>query len=167
MLMMVFSLSAQIVEKTFFFNNPQFEQYKDYEQITLDCFADSKLITSVQGAEEGNPNLPWYSVSLLLPQNTEAKDVEFEFSDFIEIEGSHILYPYQMPRPLSVTKEIPFAKNENVYASEEVYPTKYSSGVKTQYLNGHSFAFSGLSASFGKTDSFFPVSASTRLKVKS
>ena len=143
MLMMVFSLSAQMVEKTFFFNNPQFEQYQNYEQITLDCSADSKLITSVQGAEEGNPNLPWYSVSLLLPQNTEAKDVEFEFSDFIEIEGSHILYPYQMPRPLSVTKEIPFAKNEIVYASEEVYPTKYSSDVKTQYLNGYSFAFSG------------------------
>ena len=143
MLMMVFSLSAQIVEKTFFFNNPQFEQYQNYEQVSLDCSVDSKLITSVQGAEEGSPNLPWYSVSLLLPQNTEAKDVEFEFSDFVEIEGSHLLYPYQMPRPLSVTEEIPFAKNEKAYASEDVYPAKYSVDVKTQYLNGYSFAFSG------------------------
>ena len=141
--MMVFSLSAQMVEKTFFFNNPQFEQYQDYKQIVLDCSADSKLVASVQGAEVGNPNLPWYSVSLLIPQNTEAQDVEFEFSDYVEIEGSHLLYPYQAPRPLSVTEEIPFAKNENVYASEEVYPAKYSSDVKTQYLNGYSFAFSG------------------------
>lgn len=142
MLMMVFSLSAQMVEKTFFFNNPQFEQYQDYEQITLDCSADSKLITSVQGAEEGNPNLPWYSVSLLLPQNTEAKDVEFEFSDFVEIEGSHLLYPYQMPRPLSMTEELPFEKNEDIYASKDVYPAVFEGKLETQYLNGYSIAFS-------------------------
>ena len=36
MVMIVFSLSAQIVEKTFFFNNPQFEQYQGYEQISFD-----------------------------------------------------------------------------------------------------------------------------------
>ncbi|MBE6335471.1 MAG: T9SS type A sorting domain-containing protein [Lentimicrobiaceae bacterium] len=143
MLMLVFSLSAQMVEKTFFFNNPQFEQYQNYEQITLDCSVGTLSLESVQGAEVGNPNLPWYSVSLLLPQNTEAQEVEFEFSDFIEIEGSHLLYPYQAPRPLSVTKDIPFAKNENVYASEDLYPTKYSSDVETQYLNGYSIALSG------------------------
>ena len=135
MLMMVFSLSAQIVEKTFFFNNPQFEQYQGYEQISFD--------NCVQGAEVGNPNLPWYSVSLLLPQNTEAQDIEFEFTDFVDVEGTHLLYPYQAPRPLSIKEDLPFAKNENVYASEEVYPAIYSSDVKTQYLNGYSFAFSG------------------------
>ena len=108
MLMLVFSLSAQMVEKTFFFNNPQFEQYQNYEQITLDCSVGTLSLESVQGAEVGNPNLPWYSVSLLLPQNTEAQEIEFEFSDFVEVEGSHLLYPYQAPRPLSVTKDIPF-----------------------------------------------------------
>ena len=141
MLVMVFSLSAQIVEKTFFFNNPQFEEYVEastkviYEQITFE--------NCVQGAEVGAPNLPWHSVSLLLPQNTEAQNVEFEFSDFVDVEGSHLLYPYQAPRPLSVTKEIPFAKNEKVYDSEDLYPAKYSSDVQTQYLNGYSFAFTG------------------------
>lgn len=145
--MMVFSLSAQIVEKTFFFNNPQFEQYQGYEQISFGTMSLSDVgtrqATSVQGAEVGNPNLPWYSVSLLLPQNTEAQDIEFEFTDFIEVEGEHKLYPYQAPRPLSVKDEIPFAKNDKVYSSEELYPSKFSSDVKTQYLNGYSFAFSG------------------------
>ena len=145
--MMVFSLSAQIVEKTFFFNNPQFEQYQGYEQISFGTMSLSDVgmrqATSVQGAEVGNPNLPWYSVSLLLPQNTEAQDIEFEFTDFIEVEGEHKLYPYQAPRPLSVKDEIPFAKNEKLYSSEELYPSKFSSDVKTQYLNGYSFAFSG------------------------
>ena len=145
--MMVFSLSAQIVEKTFFFNNPQFEQYQGYEQISFGTMSLSDVgtrqATSVQGAEVGNPNLPWYSVSLLLPQNTEAQNIEFEFTDFVDVEGTHLLYPYQAPRPLSIKEDLPFAKNENVYASEEVYPAIYSSDVKTQYLNGYSFARSG------------------------
>lgn len=135
MVMIVFSLSAQIVEKTFFFNNPQFEQYQGYEQISFD--------NCVQGAEEGSPVLPWHSVSLLLPQNTEAQEIEYEFSDFVEVEGEHKLYPYQRPRPLSLEEELPFVKNESVYASEEVYPSRYSAKVETQYLNGYSFAFSG------------------------
>ncbi|MBQ8759942.1 MAG: T9SS type A sorting domain-containing protein [Bacteroidales bacterium] len=135
MVMMVFSLSAQIVEKTFFFDKPNFEEYQGYEQISFG--------KCVQGAEEGSPVMPWHSVSLLLPQNTEAQDIEFEFSDFIEVEGSHLLYPYQRPRPLSLEEELPFVKNESVYASEEVYPSRCSAKVETQYLNGYSFAFSG------------------------
>lgn len=135
MVMMVFSLSAQIVEKTFFFDRPDFVEYQGYEQIIFD--------NCMQGADEGNPVMPWHSVSLLLPQNTEAQDIEFEFSDFIEVEGSHLLYPYQSPRPLSLKEELPFAKNEDVYSSEEVYPSRFSSKVETQYLNGYSFAFSG------------------------
>lgn len=133
--MMVFSLSAQIVEKTFFFDRPDFVEYQGYEQIIFD--------NCMQGADEGNPVMPWHSVSLLLPQNTEAQDIEFEFSDFIEVEGSHLLYPYQSPRPLSLNEEVPFAKNEAIYSSEEVYPSRFSSKVETQYLNGYSFAFSG------------------------
>lgn len=133
--MMVFSLSAQIVEKTFFFDKPNFEEYQGYEQISFG--------KCVQGAEEGSPVLPWQSVSLLLPQNTEAQEIEYEFSDFVEVEGSHLLYPYQMPRPLSFEEELPFVKNEKVYASSEVYPSKHSSDVKTHFLNGYSFAFSG------------------------
>ena len=145
--MMVFSLSAQIVEKTFFFDKPNFEEYQGYEQISFGTMSLSDVgtrqATSVQGAEEGNPVMPWHSVSLLLPQNTEAQDIEFEFSDFVEVEGSHLLYPYQRPRPLSLEEELPFVKNESVYASKEVYPSRYSAEVETQYLNGYSFAFSG------------------------
>ncbi len=135
MLMMVFSVSAQVIEKTFYFSNPSFEKYQGYEQINFD--------NCVQRGEVGNPTLPWHSISLLLPQNTEAHDIEIEYSNFIDMEGSHLLYPYQAPRPLSVTEELPFEKNESIYASKEIYPSDYKSKVNTQYLNGYSFAFSG------------------------
>ena len=135
-IMMVFSMTAQVVEKTFYFSNPSFEKYQGYEQINFD--------NCVQRGEVGEPTIPWHAVSLLLPQNTEAQSVEIEYSDFIDVEGSHLLYPYQAPRPISSTKEIPFAKNENIYSSKEVYTSEYKN-VSTQYLNGYSFAFSGFS----------------------
>lgn len=134
-LMMVFSVSAQVIEKTFYFSSPSFEKYQGYEQIKFD--------NCIQRGETGNPTLPWHSISLLLPQNTEAQDIEIEYSNYIDVEGYHLLYPYQSPRPLSVTEEIPFEKNESIYASKEIYPSDYKSKVKTQYLNGYSFAFSG------------------------
>ncbi len=132
--MMMLSLSAQVIEKTYHFDNPVFDSYQNYERI------DFK--NSIQRAEDGDPMLPWQSVSLLLPQNTEAQDVEFEFLDFVEIEGSHLLYPYQPARPLSSTEELPFVKNDNIYKSDIVYPQQTHGDVTTQYLNGYSFAFS-------------------------
>ena len=136
-IMMVFSVSAQVIEKTFYFSNPSFEKYQGYEQIKFD--------NCVQRGEVGEPSIPWHAVSLLLPQNTEARDIEIEYSDFVDVEGSHLLYPYQAPRPVSSTKEIPFAKNESIYGSKEVYSYEHKSDVSTQYLNGYSFAFSGFS----------------------
>jgi hypothetical protein len=125
--MMVFSVSAQVIEKTFYFSNPSFEKYQGYEQIKFD--------NCVQRGEVGEPSIPWHAVSLLLPQNTEARDIEIEYYDFVDVEGSHLLYPYQAPRPVSSTKEIPFAKNESIYGSKEVYSYEHKSDVSTQYLN--------------------------------
>lgn len=133
--MMVFSLSAQSVEKTYHFDMPRFESYDGYEIVTFDG--------SVQMADDGNPSLPWQTVSLLLPFNTEAKDIEYEFSDFVEIEGEHHIYPYQQPRPLSDTRDLPFLKNENIYSSDAIYPLRNMSDVKTHFLNGYSVAMSG------------------------
>ena len=135
MLMVVFSLSAQSVEKTYHFDSPRFESYDGYEIVVFDG--------SVQMADDGHPSLPWHTVSLLLPFNTEAKDIEYEFSDFVEIEGEHHIYPYQQPRPLSETRSIPFLKDDDIYRSEEIYPLRHEADVKTQFLNGYSVAMSG------------------------
>lgn len=129
------SLSAQVIEKTYYFDNPVIEKYQDYERIEFG--------KSMQRAADGYPVLPWQSVSLLLPQNTEAQDIEFEFSDFVEIEGTHQLYPYQPARPLSVTEEVEFVKDADIYNSTDVYPSQAFGRVTTQYLNGYSVAFAG------------------------
>ena len=126
---------AQTIEQTYHFSQPVVSEHDGYQQIGLQgCLPLGQV---------GEPTLPWQSVSLILPQGLEAVSINVEFSDFVELEGTFNLYPYQQPRPVSSEKEIPFAKKESLYRSEDSYPTHSFSEVSTQYLNGVAFALSG------------------------
>ena len=126
---------AQTIQHTYHFSHPIVSERDGYQQIGLQgCLPLGQV---------GEPTLPWQSVSLMLPQGQEAVSIDVEFSDFVELEGIFNLYPYQKPRPISNEEEIPFAKNEVLYRSGNVYPTQSFSSVSTQYLNGVAFAFSG------------------------
>ena len=127
--------SAQTIEHTYHFDQPTFQTIGDYEQISLpNCLSLGKV---------GKPMLPWQSVCLILPQGQEAKSIQVELSDFVELEGNFNLFPAQKPRPVSNERQILFAKDEALYRSEDMYPSTIHSSVSTQYLNGVSFAFGG------------------------
>ncbi len=126
---------AQTIQQTYHFGQPTISERGGYQQIGFkDCLPYGIV---------GEPTLPWQSVSLILPQGQEAVAIHVDFSDFVELEGSYNLYPYQRPRPISNTKEIPFAKSESLYRSETAYPTRTYGHVSTQYLNGVSVALAG------------------------
>lgn len=134
-LMVSLFASAQTIEQTYHFSQPTVSERDGYQQLGFqDCLPNGIV---------GEPTLPWQSVSLMLPQGQEAVSINVEFTDFVELEDSFNLYPVQKPRPISCEKEIPFAKNESLYRSENAYPTRNHSNVSTQYLNGVAFAFSG------------------------
>ena len=124
---------AQTVQKTYNFGTPMVSEVNGYDVIR---FADT-----YNNGIPGEATLPWQTVSLLLPQNTDAQSIKVEYSDFVELEGTYILMPSQKARPLSSTEPVVFEKNEDFYRSENVYPETTFSTVKTQYLNGCSFAF--------------------------
>ncbi len=124
---------AQTVQKTYYFDSPMVSEINGYDVIT---FADT-YNTGVNG----EASLPWKTVSLLLPQNTDAQSITVDYSDFVELDGSYNLLPKQAARPLSSTKPLVFEKNEEFYRSENVYPETTFSKVNTNYLNGCSFAF--------------------------
>ena len=124
---------AQTVQKTYYFGTPTVNEVNGYDVIR---FAD----THTDGIA-GEASLPWQTVSLLLPQNTDAQSVIVEYGDFVELEGTYNLLPRQKARPLSSTKPLVFEKNEEFYRSNNVYPETTYSSVNTQYLNGCSFAF--------------------------
>ena len=126
--------TAQTTEKTYYLGQPSVSQIQGYEQIQFtDC---------MQSALAGQPSLPWQSVSLMLPQGTEAVSIEVELSDFQTMEGSHNLFPYQSARTYSDPVRRQFEKDEALYASKSVYPTQAYGNLSTQYLNGIGFAFS-------------------------
>ena len=105
---------AQTIQQTYHFSQPIVSEHDGYHQIGLKgCLPLGQI---------GEPMLPWQSVSLMLPQGQEATSINVEYFDFVELEGSYNLYPYQRPRPVSNEKEIPFAKNEVIYRSGNVYP---------------------------------------------
>ncbi len=132
-LMVSLLASAQTIEKTYYFGQPSISRIQGYEQIQFtDC---------MQSALAGQPSLPWQSVSLMLPQGTEAVAIEVELSDFQTMEGSHNLYPYQSALTYSNPVRKQFEKDEALYASKSVYPTQAYGNLSTQYLNGVGYAF--------------------------
>lgn len=133
-LMVSLFASAQTIEKTYYFGQPSISQIQGYEQIQFtDC---------MQSALAGQPSLPWQSVSLMLPQGTEAVSIEVELSDFQTMEGNHNLFPYQSARTYSAPVRYQFEKDEALYASKSVYPAQAYGKLSTQYLNGVGYAFS-------------------------
>ena len=84
---------AQTVEMSYHFGQPNVTHIMGYDQIQFkDC---------MQSALAGQPSLPWQSVSLMLPQGTEAESIEVGLSDFVEMDGNYDLYPYQPARTYS------------------------------------------------------------------
>ena len=126
--------SAQTIEKTYYFGEPNVSQIQGYDQI--------QLTNCMQSALAGQPSLPWHSVSLMLPQGTEAIAIEVELSDFQTMEGNHNLYPYQTALTYSDPVRKQFEKDEALYASKSVYPAQAYGQLSTHYMNGVGFAFS-------------------------
>lgn len=90
---------AQTVEKVYHFDNPTSRVVNGYDEINFDG--------TMNTAKVGQPSLPWQSVSLLLPQNTDAQDFTVEYSDFVELDGTYNLFPYQKMRQVGLDKEYP------------------------------------------------------------
>ena len=124
---------AQTVQKTYYFGTPMVSEVNGYDVIRFADMYNNGVV--------GEAALPYQTVSLLLPQNTDAQSIAVEYHDFVELEGTYNILPQQAPRTLSSTEPLVFEKNEDFYRSENVYPEITNSKVNTQYLNGCSFAF--------------------------
>ena len=133
-LMVTLFASAQTIEKTYYFDEPNVSYIEGYEQI--------QFANCMQSALAGQPSLPWHRVSLMLPQGQEAVSIEVELSDFQTMEGSHNLYPYQTTLTYSNPVRRQFEKDETLYASKSIYPAQAYGQLTTQYMNGVGFAFS-------------------------
>lgn len=156
------AVMAQTIEKTYRFEEPEITEMRGYKQVTFDgC---------MQTAVAGCPSLPYYSVSLLLPQGMEAESIEVELSDFQDVEGVINLFPYQPSRTMNDRDVRDLVVNEEIYASKGVYPSENHGVVTTQYKNGYGFAFSSFTPvqyvpAIGKV--MYATTANVRVNLKS
>lgn len=135
LLILVLSASlvkATIIEKTYYFSKPKIVNRGEYQKISF----SNTLLTN----RAGEPALPYYAVSLLLPPGERALKVEISGEDEIVIPGKFQLQPYQPSRTLNDTTTAPFVKNEAVYSSQTTIPQNPAGRLKTAFMNGYGFA---------------------------
>jgi len=117
---------AGVVEKSYQFENPKISQTDGYQIISF----ENALLTGVAG----EPALPYFSVSLILPPGEAASNIEIIPGEEVLLEGTYQLYPMQHSQPVSKGKSGTFAFNEQVYQSNAVYPAEHEKDTTLQTL---------------------------------
>ncbi len=128
------NINAQVIEKTYYFDNYKITKTADHEIINF----DNTMLTG----KTGEPVLPYQSVSLLLPPGEVAESIEVIGEDEVNISGTFSLYPQQYVRPMSEESSGEFVKNELAYSMTTAYPSSQTGELITQYMNGYSIALS-------------------------
>ncbi len=119
------------IEYTYYFNAPSVKQSGNYQVVTF----ENTFLTG----KTGEPSLPYQDVRLLLPPGEEAISVNYRFEDEALLEGYYTIYPQQPSQPLSTGSDGIFHKKNEIYSSQNDYPSVTWGEYSTHFLNGHSF----------------------------
>ncbi len=136
LLLLSFAASAESFTYTYFFKNPEVSNHNGFQLISFE--------NTRQLGITGNPTLPYYPVKLLLPPGQSVASVEIIRQNYTALEGEFELWPYQPSRPLSETGKIEFIKNEQLYSSQNEYPTEAGRELSTHFMNGYGFAIGAI-----------------------
>ncbi len=125
-------LNAGLIEQTYHFSNYKIIETEGYQIIEFE--------NAQQQAKAGEPVLPYFSVSLLLPPGEIAESIEIIGSNEKQIPGTYNLYPKQQVRPVSEQHSNEFVKDNSLYNSSNLYPQKQNGELMTQFLHSYSIA---------------------------
>ena len=123
---------ADVTEKSYQFGEPQISEADGFQIINF----ENAMLTGVSG----EPMLPYFSVSLLLPPGHAAREIEIIPGEEVILEGFYQLYPMQHSQPISKGGSGIFAFKEAVYQKDASYPKSPEGELTTQFLNGYAVA---------------------------
>jgi len=123
---------ADFTEKNYQFSGPQISEAEGFQIVDF----ENALLTGVSG----EPMLPYFSVSLLLPPGHAAREIEIIPGEEVILEGFYQLYPMQHSQPISKGGSGIFAFKEDVYQKNASYPESPEGELTTQFLNGYAVA---------------------------
>lgn len=106
-----------------------------------------KLAGAESYGTPGDPDLPFYGFSLLLPLGTEGTEVIIKRDGATSIPLKGKIAPVQPQYPLShPILEEAVAPNPAIYESSSAFPADPAKGLLTEFLSGHPVAFGTFSA---------------------
>ncbi len=111
------------------FNRVQFDDRHPYIMLTIPGYEQSSDI--------GSPSVPVRAVTIALPSGAHVTDITIVDKQSTEFEGEYALIPASPPVIRSQKEIPPLERNEAVYASEEVYPSKIIDYVGTHHYAGY------------------------------
>ena len=123
------------ITKIFTFTTPQIHQIVINNQVY-----DEVIMPDSEGAwNVGEPNLPAYGISLLLPQGTTVADITIEPGTNIQLGSGYIVAPIEQPVPLSevTTVSAKGTIDPIIYSSDNVFPSNLFSVVGTYSFRGY------------------------------
>jgi len=105
-----------------------------------------RLSGAESNGKPGEPDLPYYGFSLLLPEGNEAQKLTIKRDGAVLYRLNGKIAPVQPQYPLShKIIEEPAPANPLYYDSMEAFPHILSQGLTTQFMNGHPIAFASFS----------------------
>ncbi|MDI6735892.1 MAG: C25 family cysteine peptidase [bacterium] len=111
----------------------------DISPLKIKSISGYDVITSVDGylsTDVGKPSLPVHSFFVLLPPETEVRDVTITSVEQVELAGRYNLKPLSPPTPISKG----FTTSESIFQDENFYPQNILRLDSTQKLRGYSIA---------------------------
>lgn len=123
------------ITQTYSFQKPQVQHVTINNQVY-----DQVILTNAEGAgEAGEPDLPAYGVTLLLPQGSTITDITIQPSARVSLGSGYFVEPVEQPVKLSEEGSVPVAPvvNERLYASDDVFPSTLFTKVGTYSFRGY------------------------------
>ena len=123
---------SQNITRTMQFPQPEIIQLNDgYSKF---IYPDARSID-----QEGNPEMPWQAISLLLPQGTSASSVSIEKVTYYETDASLIPNPAAACFPMSEKAPDGYKPqpNPSIYSQDGVYPASLEMDLQNGFLHGH------------------------------
>ena len=120
--------------RTYQFDEPSIQKFDGYSSFTYnECRNYGK---------EGYPELPYFSVSILLPQNTELNNIKIIGSEYYSTIENIKIKPASKQFPISSSIPLDYVDKpiKEIYQSKDQYPKKIITNFDTNYLCGYSIA---------------------------
>lgn len=154
-------VKSEVIEKEYQSGDYTITKSGNYHLISF----ENALLTG----KTGEPVLPYFNVSLMLPPGQIAESLEFTGLELTQIDGNFTLYPKQFVQPISKGKSGIFAKSSEIYESDQKYPELQTGQLNTSFMNGFSVGMSAFTPivyypSSGKV--FYYKSVIVRIKTK-